>query len=107
MWRHSYGDCAAPGSQPLAALLNLGSGRRRVRGSGLRPRAWIREKGPQEADRRQEGADLIDEAEAGAVGKGAEQRRADPAQAERQAEEKPGDRADIARRQLLRIDHDG
>ena len=60
-----------------------------------------------DSDRRQEGADLIDEAEARTVGDDAEQRRADAAQAEREAEEEARHRSDIAGRQLLRVDDDG
>src|SRR5271169_3531116 len=46
-----------------------------------------RQEPAEQADRRQEGADVIDEGQAGAVGEQAQKRRADAAEAERQAEE--------------------
>ncbi len=71
-----------------------------------RPRANVRQEIRQQPDRRQEGADLIDEGQAREVGDFPQRRRPDAAEPERQPEEQPGDRADIAGHQLLRIDDD-
>ena len=68
-----------------------------------RPR--VGQEAAEQADRRQEGADLIDEGEARPVGEDAEQRRPHAAEAEAQAEEQARHRADAAGRQFLRIDH--
>ena len=61
----------------------------------------------EQADRRQEGADAVDELDAGQVGQQAEHRRAEAAHAEREAEEQARDHADLAGHQFLRVDHDG
>src|SRR5271168_1277493 len=67
-------------------------------------RAHVGQKIGQQADRRQESAQAIDEGQAGVIREQAERGRADPAEPERQAEEQARDRSDIAGRQFLRVD---
>ena len=64
------------------------------------------QKGSQQADGRQIGADFIDEADAGQVGKPAEQSGPQTGHPEGQSEEETGDHADFPRQQFLGIDHD-
>src|ERR1700678_274985 len=66
----------------------------------------LRQEACEEADRRQERADLIDELDAGAIGEQAENGGTESGHPEREAEEHPGDRTDLARQQLLRVHHD-
>ncbi|GCC42489.1 hypothetical protein chiPu_0026807, partial [Chiloscyllium punctatum] len=70
--------------------------------NGLR---HLRQEHREQADRRQECAELIDEGDRGVVGKLAKHRGAQPADAERDAEEHAGDHAEAMRHQFLR-EHD-
>ena len=54
----------------------------------------------QQADQRQEGTDLDDKEDAGGVGEFAEHSGGDASQAKGNAEEQPGDGADLARKQF-------
>ncbi|CAM2158991.1 hypothetical protein PT2222_50047 [Paraburkholderia tropica] len=58
------------------------------------------------ADQRQERADLVDERDAGGIRELAEHGRADAAETEREAEEQARDHAHLARNQFLRVDED-
>src|SRR3954469_16499292 len=60
----------------------------------------VRQEGRQQADRRQEGAHLIDEPDAGQVRQPPEDGRPDPAHAEREPEEQPGHHPDPAGQEL-------
>src|SRR6185437_7088948 len=65
----------------------------------------LRQEHREQPDRRQEGADLIDELDRGVVGELAERRRAETAYAEGDAEEHARDHAEAMRHQFLR-EHD-
>ena len=65
--------------------------------------AEIWEQGGEEADQREIGADVEDEGKAVAIGQGAEEGGAEAAQAEGEAEEEAGHRADFAGDELLRV----
>ena len=90
---------------PSTRLAMVAAGIRRGRGA-----AWPLDFGRNAVSRPisgQEGADAIDEGDAGRVGQLAQHRRADAAHAEREAEEQARDHADPPGQQLLRIDQDG
>ena len=67
---------------------------------------YVRKKRRQQSNRRQERAHAIHKLDARRIRQLAQHRRADPAQAEREPEEEPRDRADPSRNQLLRVNHD-
>src|SRR5215212_8598791 len=62
----------------------------------------LRQEHREQSDRRQERANMIDEAEAGMVGHAAEDRRAETADPKRESEEHPGDHPEPVRHQFLR-----
>src|SRR5262249_33147279 len=66
------------------------------RGGLRRVTVQVRQERGQQTDRRQESADLVDVLDAARVGQLAEQRGAEAAHAEREAEEQAGDHADLA-----------
>src|SRR5262249_29897611 len=74
-------------------------------GAGCQPQ--VRQEYREQPDRRHEGADLIDKADARPVGELAEDGGADSADPKGEAEKEAGDHADAAGQQLLRIDDDG
>ena len=62
--------------------------------------------GGEDAERGEERADVVDEVDAGVVGKLAQKCGADTAQAEGQAEEESGDGADFSGDEILSVDED-
>src|SRR4051794_4634748 len=69
-------------------------------------RLQIRQEGSEQSDRRQKRADMVDEFDAGVVGKLPQERRANSTHPKGHPEEETGDGADLTGHQFLRVHQD-
>ena len=97
-------DTAA--TAPVTQASSLRPGRRLAAARGAR-RPRFRQKCCKKAERREKGANMVNEIDGSMVGEPAEDCRADAGHAEGEAEEEARDHADASGQEPLRIDDDG